>query len=385
MSDMVFAPRAKLRKKLKHTLRDGIEWRRFLEDYFPEEASRLVELRNPDERINELFMLSDEEAIEARLAAFLEDNASPIQPPPIGTNRTGQTRSTDDGPPKHRLVWWLMGGGLVLALSVGGVVWILSKPPNNRLTDGGVKPSVVALPDLIRSPDGPSRLPDLAAPAMPPKQPLSPSSPKPRPSQPAIQWDLARDFTKANPSGVWTFGWSPPDGWHFNKFTGFEEKPYPVATPPNHSMPGHRIGTRWVPTVWKNTSEAEVYGVPKGKISLHPGGGEQGENKLREICVVRWTNPRDSCTGIVEVDAKFYPGNVTKNELEVRINDAVVPGWILGKEPGKGGMVDHGAFGWKGSAKTTRTVDFAVGGEINSGRVGGSDTPLDVTVRCTGG
>ncbi len=125
-------------------------------------------------------------------------------------------------------------------------------------------------------------------------------------------------------------------------------------------------GADLTPCVWKNTSGKAIYGVPPGKISLHPG-------PHNELSIVRWTNPGQKiCAGQVHIRIKFSPGNrptkmVVKVAIDRKLFTAAHDEWFERELP----------------ANTVKEIDAIVavppGMNHNSG-----NTVLDATITCTG-
>lgn len=114
----------------------------------------------------------------------------------------------------------------------------------------------------------------------------------------ATSWDVAADFgTTANPSGAWTYGWSPTVGGAFTAMT--TQLPFPGITawsgPP---------GWPWVPVIDYNETASAISPaccnpIPPHSVIVHPGAGGQ-------VAVIRWTAPT---AGTYDVSATWTGGD----------------------------------------------------------------------------
>ena len=163
--------------------------------------------------------------------------------------------------------------------------------------------------------------------------------------QAQIVFDATADFsiTNGNPNGAWFYGWMPTDFSVFNLHSN--------ATA---NINGRSPGWDSVASVWKNLG-GEVYEVPTGWLSLHPGPGE-------EPSVVRWTSPS---FGLAHIQGRFLPGDIHGFML-VAVRQGGQTLWRAS---------DSGAFELLANVVGGDTVDFVVYGGYAHG-----NTPLEATV-----
>lgn len=94
----------------------------------------------------------------------------------------------------------------------------------------------------------------------------------------ASTWDPTKEFSATfNPSGVWSYGWTPSLGGVFTRLRAHRTE----AT-----LDGWIKGEPDYPAVWINHSNRVYDGVSPGELSLHP-------NLSSECAVLRWTAPKD--------------------------------------------------------------------------------------------
>lgn len=115
-----------------------------------------------------------------------------------------------------------------------------------------------------------------------------------------VHADVAADFSKtSNPNGAWTYGYSlgDPTAKDAGALVVFSD----VATnPPEY--PRWYDATNVVldaPSVWRNDSNADRYGVASGEVAMHPGNAG-------EFAVIRWTAP---VAGTYSVMVQFKTGD----------------------------------------------------------------------------
>lgn len=167
----------------------------------------------------------------------------------------------------------------------------------------------------------------------------------------AQEWNPTADFsTASNPNGVWSYGWSPLS---FATFTLHTSKIDPPAAP----LWGSYLAPDSTPAIWKNTTGSQVYGIPNGSLSLHPGPGG-------EASILRWSNPGDLARGSLLIEGSFGPGDSGSMLVSVRIDGQ--SSWV---------SVDSGSFSLQAVARSTSTIDFAV---YNAYAFG--NTPLQATI-----
>lgn len=163
-----------------------------------------------------------------------------------------------------------------------------------------------------------------------------------------VVYDAMADFSgTANPNGVWSYGWMPTDLSLFNAFTAsLEADWYAVWC---------WSGCANTPAITKNVSDKTYYGIPVGKVSLHPGPGY-------EASVLRWTAP---FTGRFRVSGQFLSGDINANIL-VGVRDAGA--WLWQGQ-------DAGVFDLDISLSANSTLDFMVYGSYYFG-----NTPVELTI-----
>jgi hypothetical protein len=115
------------------------------------------------------------------------------------------------------------------------------------------------------------------------------------------KWSVRNDFSAtSNPSGPWSYGWTPDDNPAFTRY------------PSMLHIPGLDVwqdAKDWF-GVYINHSDETMYGARPGEVSIHPGPN-------REHSVVRWQAPR-SCTIIVK--GAFGSGDEGAMTVGVRHN-----------------------------------------------------------------
>ena len=157
------------------------------------------------------------------------------------------------------------------------------------------------------------------------------------------------DFStqNGNPNGVWSYGWMPTDFSSFNLYANHN----------SYSWWGW-LTNGLDPSVWKNSGEENVPGVPIGWLVMHPGDGTQPS-------IMRWTSP---ITGEVDINGEFLPGNSGIMQVAVRQNNQFL--W---------NATDSGTFDLTTTVAAGDTIDFAV-----YGAYGGGDTPISATITASG-
>ncbi len=166
------------------------------------------------------------------------------------------------------------------------------------------------------------------------------------------KWSVRNDFsTTSNPSGPWSYGWTPDDNPAFTRYTSRLQKP---------GLDVWQGAKDWF-GVYINHSDETMYGARPGEVSIHPGPN-------REHSVVRWQAPR-SCTIIVK--GTFGSGDGGAMTVRVRHNATQL---FLASDTSK-----DEPFLFELKVQQDDTVDFDVG----CGR-GGSmwcgTTPIDAEI-----
>jgi hypothetical protein len=166
------------------------------------------------------------------------------------------------------------------------------------------------------------------------------------------KWSVRNDFsTTSNPSGPWSYGWTP-DGnpAAFTRYASMIHKP---------GIAGWQAAQD-VQNAWINHSAETMYGARPGEVSIHPGPN-------REHSVVRWQAPR-SCTIIVK--GAFCSGDEGAMTVRVRHNATQL---FLASETSK-----DEPFLFELKVQQDDTVDFDVG----CGRGGAwcGNTPIDAEI-----
>jgi hypothetical protein len=165
------------------------------------------------------------------------------------------------------------------------------------------------------------------------------------------KWGLRNDFsTTSNPSGPWSYGWTPDGNPAFTRYTSSLQKP---------GIAGWQAAQD-AQNAWINHSDETMYGVRPGEVSIHPG--PNGEH-----CVVRWQAPR-SCTIIVK--GTFGSGDGGVMTVRVRHNATQL---FLASDTSK-----DEPFLFELKVKQDDTVDFDVG--CGRGGWGGGNTPIDAEI-----
>jgi hypothetical protein len=166
------------------------------------------------------------------------------------------------------------------------------------------------------------------------------------------KWSVRNDFsTTSNPSGPWSYGWTPDGNPAFTRYTSRLQKP---------GLDVWQGAKDWF-GVYINHSDETMYGARPGEVSIHPGPN-------REHSVVRWQAPR-SCTIIVK--GTFGSGDGGAMTVRVRHNATQL---FLASDTSK-----DEPFLFELKVQQDDTVDFDVG----CGR-GGSmwcgTTPIDAEI-----
>lgn len=104
-------------------------------------------------------------------------------------------------------------------------------------------------------------------------------------------WNPTREFSATNnPSGAWSYGWTPSLGGAFTLLRTHRTEP---------NLDGWLKGEPDYPAVWLNHTNRVYDGVRPGELSLHP-------NLSSECAVLRWTAPR---TGRIALKGTFGAGD----------------------------------------------------------------------------
>ncbi len=116
-------------------------------------------------------------------------------------------------------------------------------------------------------------------------------------------WDPTQEFSaKDNPSGVWTYGWTPALGGSITPFRAHRAEP---------NLDGWMKGEPDYPSVWVNHSNRVYDGVRPGELSLHP-------NLSSECAVLRWMAPTASQ---ISLKGRFGAGDAGAMNVYVLHND----------------------------------------------------------------
>jgi hypothetical protein len=165
------------------------------------------------------------------------------------------------------------------------------------------------------------------------------------------KWSVRNDFSKtSNPSGPWSYGWTPDGNPAFTRYASMIHKP---------GIAGWQAAQD-AQNAWINHSDETMYGVRTGEVSIHPG--PNGEH-----CVVRWQAPR-SCTIIVK--GTFGSGDAGAMTVRVRHNATQL---FLASDTSK-----DEPFLFELKVQQDDTVDFDVG--CGRGGWGGGTTPIDAEI-----
>ncbi|WP_172452664.1 PEP-CTERM sorting domain-containing protein [Chromatium okenii] len=153
-------------------------------------------------------------------------------------------------------------------------------------------------------------------------------------------WDPVTEFSinNGNPNGVWSYGWMPTNFSSFNPYTNVR----PTTPYPGWYRPGSS-GEYLTPTIMRNDSGTQAWGVAPGQLTLHPG-------RSYEPSVLRWTAPAN-ITGSVTIQGLFLAGDSGQMQVDVRRNGVEI--WQA---------QDHGAFDLVANVVSGDTLDFAVYG-----------------------
>ena len=166
------------------------------------------------------------------------------------------------------------------------------------------------------------------------------------------KWSVRNDFsTTSNPSGPWSYGWTPDDNPAFTRYASMIHKP---------GVDGWQAA-KDAQCVWINHSDETIYGARPGEVSIHPGPN-------KEHSVVRWQAPR-SCTIIV----KGAFGSGDEGAMTVRVSHNATQ-LFLASDTSK-----EEPFLFELKVQQDDTVDFDVG----CGRGGSAwcgNTPIDAEI-----
>lgn len=178
----------------------------------------------------------------------------------------------------------------------------------------------------------------------------------------AAAYDVAADFSLANnPSGTWSYGYTPTLGGSFNLLT--------LAT---NNFGGVTGWNQWStaantdPGVYKNNGSVAVTNdgalVPPGTFVLRPGAGT-------ELSAARWTAPSE---GYWRITGTFTGVQATTTDVHIRAGAAALFDDALS------GLGDTKSFNVTLNTLTTDTLDFLAG---NGGNGDAHDlTGLTVTI-----
>jgi hypothetical protein len=164
-------------------------------------------------------------------------------------------------------------------------------------------------------------------------------------------WSARNDFsTILNPSGPWSYGWTPDGNSTFTRYSSVMSKP---------GLDGW-LNSKDEQCVFINHSDVPLHGARPGEVSIHPG--PNGEHS-----VVRWQAPR-SCTIIIK--GTFGSGDAGAMNVSVRHNETQL---FLAADTAK-----DEPFQFELNVQQNDTVDFDVG--CGSGGWTCGTTPIDVEI-----
>lgn len=172
-------------------------------------------------------------------------------------------------------------------------------------------------------------------------------------------WDVTTDYSdQGNPTWPWSYGWEPNLGGPFQLYTYRYHDPSTglLVWTRNINVPGGPT-----PSVWKNKTTTQLYGVKPGEVSIHPG-------YYGEACLVRWTSP---VTGQVTVEGLFGGGD--RGIMSVYIQHNGVTVWSS-----EGFTIDQ-PFSFSLAVNHFDNVDFLVANGYWYG-----NTPIHATITYSG-
>lgn len=124
-------------------------------------------------------------------------------------------------------------------------------------------------------------------------------------------WNVAADFSKTqNPSGEWAYGYTTMLGSQFTVYSSYGY-PAPEGTKSWFDPSLGKSGSEYYsPHSWLNDTTAELYHVPVGMFSMHPG-------YYGEYSVTRWVAPM---AGDYSVAIQFFAGNSGNTDAHVLVD-----------------------------------------------------------------
>lgn len=176
----------------------------------------------------------------------------------------------------------------------------------------------------------------------------------------ATTYDATADYqTVNNPSGVWSYGYSPLGGTDY-AMTLFDAH---VGADNAWVKAGYiNDGT---PSVWKNLTGPARNGVGLGQLSLHPGPVSWGD-----YAILRFTAPTE---GTYAVTGQFFAGDWGSMSGSI-----VLDGNLLAPLQYFAATTDGSVFAPLSLPLLGgKTLDFVVG---NNGSYSWGNTPLSVTI-----
>lgn len=169
----------------------------------------------------------------------------------------------------------------------------------------------------------------------------------------AVTWDVTADFSATNnPTGTWSYGWTPTVGELFILYDKHELEPALGGSPIWRILSGPTE-----PNLWKNTSANSHFGVAPGQVGVHPGPSF-------EPSIARWTSP---IAGTVDINGFFGAGDSGELDYIILHNTAEIFHVRSG--------------GTEAFSIPNRTV--AIGDTLDflvTGGYGAGNTPLDITI-----
>jgi hypothetical protein len=163
----------------------------------------------------------------------------------------------------------------------------------------------------------------------------------------ALEYNLTSDFsTNNNPNGVWSYGATKAD------FSDFSISPW------NTSLKA------WTETndqanIWINDDSSTKYGIPVGKVALHPGTVSPGIP-----AVIRWTAPCDVGEASIQISGTFGAGDSGQPTVAIRNGTNSI--WSA---------INSGTFNETTTVIPGNTIDFCVYGVYSY-----ANTELDATI-----
>lgn len=178
----------------------------------------------------------------------------------------------------------------------------------------------------------------------------------------ALSWDAQKDFSAANPSNDWSYGYDPASiqGYQFTLFDLFSgDNNLPRWSDSDYDT----LGT---PSILKNLTGSETsFKVAPGQLSLHPGQIANGD-----AAILRFTAP---ITSQYTISGQFFQGDSSDTVAwVVKNSDLISPLMTIGSTDGNPTFLLSRLDLVSGD-----TLDFVVG---NNGSFYNDSTPLAVQI-----